>query len=221
MKNHMTRRMSTSGAVAAIALLAVLTSGCVRHTTRPANRPGTPQNYVDPGSPGPARGVGIDSQDVVSMTDRMCRDLLACPRLMNWATPPRIVIDERYFRNEGSARINRKMITDRLRVELNRNSGARLVFLGRHYSDMVEDERELEEAGVVSGGTQGTTQEAAGWDYRFAGRIATLDKIAPASGQTERYYQITFELVERGSGAIIWSNMYEFEKFDTLDTIYR
>jgi len=68
---------------------------------------------------------------------------------------------------------------------------------------------------------QGATQQAQGWDFRLGGRIATLDKVTPGSGLMERYHQITFELVERGSGAIIWSNMYEFEKFDRMDTIYR
>ncbi len=197
------------------------TAGCHRHTTRPDNQPGANQTYVDHTSPGPVPGVGIDSQDIVSMTDRMTRDLLATPELMNWPSPPRIVIDAKYFRNEGSSRVNRKMITDRLRVNLNRASNGKLRFLGRHYSDMVEDERALENDGVVTSGTMGDTPRAEGWDFRMGGRITTLDKVTPGSGRMERYHQITFELVERGSGAIIWSNLYEFEKFDEMDTIYR
>lgn len=205
---------------AGVALLTLASlTGCIR-TTRPANRPGAPQVYVDPSSPGPIQGVGIEANDVVSMTDRMARDLLATPEIVNWPRPPRIVIDSRYFRNEGSARINRNLITDRLRVNLNRAADGRLVFLGRHYSDMVEDERALEEEGVVSPGTQGSTRQAAGWDYRLGGRIATLDKVDPRSGEMDRYYQITFELVERGTGALVWSNLYEFEKFADQDVVY-
>jgi len=165
--------------------------------------------------------MGLESQDIVSMTDRMARDLLAAPQIMNWRTPPRVVMDAEYFHNESSDRINRNLITDRLRVELNRAAGGKLTFLGRHYSDMVEDERNLEQQGVVGGGTQGATAQAAGWDYRLGGRIASLDKVDPQSGQAERYYQITFELVERGSGTIVWSNMYELAKSSVADVVYR
>jgi hypothetical protein len=206
---------------AACFLAAALLAACTT-TTHPDNRPGAPQTYVDPGSPSQATqpGIGLESQDIVAMTDRMVRDMLATPQIVSHATPPRIVVDARYFHNEGSARINRNLVTDRLRVSLARSAGGKLTFLGRHYADMVEDERALEEDGVVSGGTQGETSQALGWDYRLGGRIATLDKVDPGSGVTERYYQITFELVERGSGAIVWSNQYELEKAAVADAVY-
>lgn len=175
----------------------------------------------DPKTKGSVVGVGIESQDVINVTDKMMRDILATPAIANHSTPPRVVIDSSYFRNASSSIINKDVFTDRLRVELTRAAKGKIVFLARHLAEMTEKEYALEDAGVVSEGTQGETKQALGYDYRMGGRIVSIDMADPKTGALSRYHQITFELVERGSGVIVWSGIYEFKKTSQDDIVYR
>jgi hypothetical protein len=202
-------------------IIFVFCTGCATYTTRLSNTPGRPTLYNDPGSVGPVAGLGVESQDIVSVTDRMVRDILACPTIAGRTTPPRVVIDATYFRNEGTQVINKNLITDLLRTELNRAANGKIIFLGRDYANMTEEERILEKEGVVTEGTQGPTKKVLGYDYRLVGRIATLDSVASKSGLTSRYHQITCELEERGTKVRIWSQTYQFKKSAQDDVIYR
>ena len=155
------------------------------------------------------------------MTDKMMRDMLANPTLAGRGTPPRVVLDSRYFRNESRSRLNVNLITDLLRTNLTRAANGRMIFLGREYAAMIENERALEQEGVVSNGTQGPTRQTLGWDYRMGGRISSLDSVDVRTGLTSRYHQITFEMVERGTGVIVWNGTYQFKKTAQDDIRYR
>lgn len=200
---------------------AVFLAGCTTYTTRVDNAPGRPTQYADPGTPGPMRGVGIESQDIVSMTDRMMRDILANPTLASRTPPARVIVDAEYFRNEGSSPINKNILTDRLRVNLNRAANERMIFVGRIYVEPVEKERELKDQGVVDQGTIPQAPATMGADYRLVGRITTLDSIDPSTGMTSRYHHITFEMVNLETAQIVWSGAYEFKKLAQNDIIYR
>lgn len=205
-----------------IVCLTSILVGCSTTSTRSDNRDrGRPTTYESPDTPGQVSGIGLESQDIVSMTDRMVRDILANPGIAARNVPPRIVVDSEYFRNESSSIINKNLLTDRLRVDLVRAANGRLSFLARHQADATEDERSLEEDGVVRGGTQGPTKLAMGYDYRLGGRIASVDMVDSKTGLKSRYHQITFELIERGSGQIIWANKYELKKTAMDDILYR
>ena len=190
------------------------------------NTPGQPTVYEDVGSPGKAQGIGIESQDIASMTDQMVRDMLATPVLADRKVSPRVIIDSEYFRNESSSRINKNMITDRLRVLLNRAAQGRMIFAGRHYADMVESERSLKREGEattssVDSGTIGLTKAALGGDFRLGGRITTLDAVNSYTGMASRTHQIIYEMVDLESGQIVWSGIYDFKKAAQDDVIYR
>ena len=179
----MTPRISLSLAiVGALALHAGVAQAQARGTV-----------YRDTQSPGQVRGIGTESQDILSMSDQMMRDMLTIPALMNAATPPRVIIDATYFRNESSEIIDKALITDRIRVSLNRAASGRVMFIGSEYADMVQMERELKDEGTIDTST----------------------------GVTSRYSQYTFELVDLEYGAIIWSNIYEFLKENQDHVVYR
>jgi len=203
-----------------LCLIGAVCAGCESQVRIDDSR-GRGTRKEDPGSPGVIAGVGIESQDIVSVTDRMMRDILAKPAMTKHSRPPRVVIDSSYFRNESSSIINKNLFTDRLRIELNRAANGRMVFLARHLADMTEKEYRLEEEEIVTEGTQGETKQALGYDYRLGGRIASLDMVDPRKGFLSRYHQITFELIERGSGVIVWSGIYELKKSAQDDIIYR
>lgn len=199
--------------------LSFLLLGCTP-STKMKSLSGLQTQYHDVGSSGPVKGVGIESQDIVSVTDIMLRDMLANPTLAGREIPPRVIIDDVYFRNESTTRINKKLITDRLRVQLNRAAMGRMVFVGRHYSQMVAKEREMKRDGAVDGGTIRKTKATAGADFRLGGTISSLD-MRTDSGVISRYHQIIFEMIDLEYGTIVWSNMYEFKKTGQDDVSYR
>lgn len=177
--------------------------------------------YAPPDRPGLVRGVGTDSQDIVSMTDQIMRDLMTVPKLMNTQVAPRVIIDDAAFHNESSEIIDKALITDRIRVNLNRASAGRIRFVGRQYADVVQQERDLKSSGRVDVGTSGRTAAMAGADYRLVGRIGTRDAIDPRTGMRSRYSMYTFELLDLEYGDIVWSNLYEFKKETQDNVVYR
>lgn len=166
-------------------------------------------------------GVGMESQDIVAMTDRMMRDILSNPSIAGRSTPPRVIIDSEYFVNDSSSRMNKNSITDRLRVELNRAAQGRIVFVARHFGSMVDREREAKRTGETDSGTLRVTKAKAGADFRLGGRITSLDAASKSSGTVSRYHQITFELVDLEYETIAWSGLYEFRKEAQDDVLYR
>ena len=176
----------------AVLALAGVVSACTT-THEVVNAPGRATTYHDPGTRGPVAGIGIESQDIIGMTDRMVRDMLAAPVLSARSEAPRVIVDAEYFYNEGASRLNKNSVTDRLRVNLNNAARGRMVFVGRHYADMVARERDLKRQGYVDTATTPAAKAQAGGDFRLGGRITSLDSRSPASGQMSRYNQITFE----------------------------
>ncbi len=195
--------------------------GCTTVTTRVNNAAGRPTLYEDPSTTGAVAGIGMESQDIVGMTDQMIRDMMSNPLLAGRSVAPRIILDSEYFRNEGATRINKNMITDRMRIGLNRAANGRMVFVGRHFSDMVAKERDLKRQGAVTTGTIGTAKAQAGADFRLGGRITSQDSVQTKTGLASRYQLITFEMVDLESGIIVWSGMYEFKKSAQDDIVYR
>lgn len=207
-----------SGATVILAM--IMATGCA--STGVNNTAGRATVYEDVRtSSSIVQGVGIESQDIVAMTDRMMRDMLSNQLLAGRAPAPRIIIDSQYFTNESSSRINKNMITDRLRIELQRAAQGRMVFIGREYSGMVEAERELKRTGVTDAGTIRSTRATAGADFRLAGRITSADAVDSSSGTASRYQQISFEMIDLEYGTVVWSGLYEFKKTAQDDIIYR
>lgn len=201
----------------------LLSTGCATapNTALVRNTAGAATIYNDVRESGPIQGVGIESQDIVSMTDAMMRDMLNTPALVTRATPPRIIVDEGEFRNESTSRLNKRIITERLKVLLNRNAGGKLVFVGRQYTGAIEAERAMKRDGVVDGGTIRTTNATAGGDFLLGGTIMSQDAIQQGSGLTSRTHTIIFEMVDLELGTIVWTGLYEFGKTAQDDVLYR
>jgi penicillin-binding protein activator len=202
----------------ATSALALLLSSCAM---QPPNSDGSVARDIDPSIRGPVSGTGIESQDIMSMTDQMLRDLVATPEVSKRETPPRIAMDATNFINESSQPINKNLILDRLRVGLNRASKGRIQFVSREHLKAVEQERQLKREGLTDVGTMGLTKATAGVDYRLTGRIASLDSRSGKSGMQQRYMQITFEMLDMENSTLVWSNQYEFARAGADDAVYR
>ena len=161
----------------------------------------------------------MESQDIVSMCDKMMRDMMANPLLVSSSDPRRVIVDSAYFSNESSNQINVNLLTDRLRTGLLQSANGRMIFVGRHYADMVEHERTLKQQGVVDGGTNTRTASPMGGDYRMGGRITSLDTYGAT--KDSRFTQVVFEMVDLQTGAIVWGGQYSFKKTAEPDVFYR
>ena len=214
----------TSGRVWFVAVSVALVAVGAAHAQRrdKSYDKGMKVQELDPSQRGPVSGVGIESQDIIGMTDRMVRDMLSNPQLAGRATAPRVIVDDQYFTNESSQRLNKRIITDRLRVNLNRASNGRMMFVGREFAAMIAQERELKREGVTDVGTTGLTKAQAGVDFRLTGRITSEDSAAQdGTGRIQRFNQITFEMVDLESGVIVWSNLYDFARVAADSVVYR
>ena len=196
----------------------VLLAGC--STQRPVEYAPAPTVYEDVSSPGRVHGVGLESQDIVAMTGIMVNDLLNTPAITSRERPPRIIVDSKYFENRSSNRIDKDIITSKIRTGLNRNSVGRMIFVGRENIGMVDEERKLKRSGGVDEGTIRKTKATLGADFRLVGKIMSLDGSSP-TGIKSRYNVINFEMYDLESGAIIWSNEYEFKKSSQEGIVYR
>lgn len=194
-------------------------AGCA--TTQFPYDKGVAAKSFDPTVRGPVSGVGIEAQDIISMTDEMMRDMLTSPALSARTKPPRVIIDDAAFRNESSQPINKKLIVNKLRVNLARAAEGRMRFVGREFADVVQKERTLKREGITDVGTTGLTKAQAGVDYRLTGTIATLDSSSRKSGLEQRYTQITFEMIDLESGELVWGNTYEISRAAADDVLYR
>ncbi|NOT20963.1 MAG: penicillin-binding protein activator LpoB [Sideroxydans sp.] len=199
-------------------LLPIAMSLLLAACSAPASKPVT---YQDVNSTGVVSGVGVESQDITSVTDVMVRDILATPEVVKRDKAARVILDEAHFQNESSQRINKNLLVDRLRINLQRAAKGKLQFVSRESAGMVAEERELKRQGMTDTGTIGLTKAQAGADYRLIGRINSLDSRSASTGAVERYTQITFELIDLENSLSIWSNIYEFKKGGQDDAIYR
>lgn len=199
-------------------VIVLVATGCVAPQPMPS---GAVPKQLDTNVAGPVSGIGIENQDIVAMTDQMMRDILASPVLASRPVAPRVVIDSKYFRNQGSQAINRDLITQRLSISLMRSSAGRITFVTRANVKMVQEERDLKEHGVVDAGTASAGADISGADYRLQGAISTLDSRSARTGLMQRFNQISFELVDLQTGQIVWGNIYEFARSAADDVVYR
>lgn len=206
-----------------LAFLLTLTASLAACQTNPPlqNATGVSSMDVDPSRKGPVSGVGVESQDILAMTDQMMRDMLVEQIFADTGKRPRVIIDSQYFVNESSQAINKNLITQRLMVNLNRAARTRMQFVNRQNTAMIEQERALKRAGTTDTGTTGLTKAQLGADYRLSGKIGSLDSRNTRTGMIQRYTQIAFEMTDLESGEIVWAGIYEFARAAADDVIYR
>jgi len=204
-----------------VGLLVVSFLGCQNYkTVRVKGQDGNPSVYIDPGTSGPNKGVGIESQDIISMTDRIVRDILNQPSIFKGQKPPKVIVDAKYFRNESISVINKNIITDMLRNHLVRSARGRILFLGREYVKMLENQ----DGGEGVGGkvdVMGGVKKVFEWDYRMGGRITSIHSTNPKTGMRSTFYHFSLELVSAKDGVIVWSGSYDLKKVSREDIIYR
>ncbi len=202
--------------LAGVCATAAFFAGC---ETAPGvkNPSGVPVTEMRPDERGFVAGTGVESQDLVTVTDKMARSILGIPEISRAQTKPQIVLEP--VVNNTRFPINKDMFLTRIRVELNKNAIGRVSFLDREIMKTLERERALKQSGQVTASADPGVVEFRGADYFLTGK---LEGLATRTSQgTGDYILYSFRLTNSRTSEIVWEDSYEIKKQGLEDAAYR
>jgi PBP1b-binding outer membrane lipoprotein LpoB len=202
--------------LAGVTASAALFTGC--ETTQGVRNPtGVPVTEMRPDERGFVAGTGVESQDLVTVTDKMARSIVGIPQIARTTVKPVIVIDP--VENATRFPINKDLFTDRIRIELNKHAIDRVTFLARDRMKALERERDLKRAGQVTASADPNVVEFKGADYFLTGKLGGLT--TRTSQGTGDYILYSFQLISARTSEIVWEDSYEIKKQGLEDAAYR
>jgi len=190
-------------------------TGCASSGVR--NPSGTPVTELKADEAGTVRGTGVESQDLVAVTDKMARSILNVKQIANAQNPPLIVLDP--VRNETRFPINKDIFLSRISGQLISKAQGKVQFLARDRWETLQKERELKRQGQVTASSDPTVQEFKGADYFLTGKLQGLTVKAAAG--TSDYILYSFELIDARTTVIVWADQAEIKKQGLEDAAYR
>lgn len=201
-----------------LSILAMLImAGCTASTARKAPPPTV--GYVDHTSNKNSMTTGIESQDISALTDKMVRSILNNRALNSNETPPIVIVDSKYIRNQSSSRIDKSIITSIIFDDLMNSGGGKIMVMDESDLQMVREARKVKRSGEFTS-NMGLTKQMYYGDYRITGRITSHDT-ANATGRAARYHMIHLRIVDLETGMPVWSGRHEFKKSSQTDILYR
>lgn len=201
-------------ALASVAAPAVFLTGCATGVENPS---GVPVTEMKADERGFVAGTGIESQDLVVVTDKMARGVLAIPEIANAKTTPRVVLEP--VVNETRFPISKDIFLTRIRTQLNEKAMGRVRFLDREMMKTLERERDLKRNGQVTASADPSVVEFRGADYFLTGKLQGLTT-KTAQG-TSDYVLYSFRLTDARTSEIVWESSAEIKKQGGDDAAYR
>jgi hypothetical protein len=125
-------------AVTALGLGAVLLTGCATSGVRNPSATGVTEMRGD--EKGFVGGTGVESQDLIRVSDKIARGILGAPQIANAATPPVVVLDP--VLNETRFPINKNIFLDRIQAQLISKAAGKVTFLARERMETLQRERD-------------------------------------------------------------------------------
>ncbi|MCS1409104.1 MAG: hypothetical protein M2R45_02283 [Verrucomicrobia subdivision 3 bacterium] len=218
----------------------VLAVGCASPGGR--NPSGVPVTEMRADERGFVTGTGIESQDLVTVTDQMARSILATPEIRQFGRVPRVTLDP--VINETRFPINKDIFLTRIRTELNRKARGHVRFLARERlatlqmeheqkravgvgrprvvwrrSAALQAEREQKRAGTFTSSSDPNLQEFKGADFLLTGKLQGLTT-RTAAGVSD-YVLYSFQLIDARTTEILWEDAAEIKKQGLEDAAYR
>ena len=193
----------------------VLFSGCASSGVK--NPSGVGVTHYNADEQGFVAGTGIESQDIVAVTDKMARSILAIPQIANAATPPVIVLDA--VDNQTRFPINKDLFLTRIRAQLVSKTQGKVQFLARESLNTLLRERDNKRTGAYTASADPNVQEFKGADFFLKGTLQG-QSTRTARG-TSDYILYDFHLVDARTMAIVWEDMAELKKQGQEDAAYR
>ncbi len=188
--------------------------GC---TTGVRNPSGVPVTQINADERGFVAGTGIESQDLVAVTDKMARSILSVKEISQATIPPRIVLKP--VENKTRFPINKDIFLTRIRSELNSKAQGRVRFLAREQMAALQNERELKQTGQVTSNSNPNVQEFKGADFFLTGTLEGMT--TRGTSGTSDYILYNFQLIDARTSEIVWENSAEIKKQGLEDAAYR
>ena len=208
------KKRTLAGLLGPSVLVAIFT-GCASSGVKNPSGIGVTEMRAD--EKGFVAGTGVESQDLVAVTDKMARSILDTPQVRNAPSPPVVVLDP--VMNETRFPINKDMFLTRIQVLLNSKCEKKVQFLARDRLAALERERDLKRAGQVTSGSDPNVVEFKGGDFLLTGKLQSLT--TRNSRGISDYVLYSFELVDARTSAIVWQDFAEIKKQGLEDAAYR
>ena len=201
-------------ALATVAAPAVFLTGCATGVENPS---GVPVTEMAADERGFVAGTGIESQDLVAVTDKMARGVLGIPEIANAKSTPRVVLEP--VVNDTRFPISKDIFLTRIRTQLNEKAMGRVRFLDREMMKTLERERDLKRNGQVTASADPSVVEFRGADYFLTGKLQGLTT-KTAQG-TSDYVLYSFRLTDARTSEIVCESSAEIKKQGREDAAYR
>jgi penicillin-binding protein activator len=195
--------------------IAALIAGCASSGVR--NPSGIRVTQMNADERGFVAGTGVESQDMVMVTDKMARSILSIPEIAFAPKPPVVVLDP--VMNNTRFPINKDIFLSRIRVALNSNARGKVQFVARDRMAALERERDMKQAGLLTTASDPNVVEFRGADYFLTGKLEGMTTRTSA-GMSD-YVLYTFELINARTSEIVWEDMAEIKKQGLEDAVYR
>src|SRR5258708_2947553 len=196
-------KLLTSYSSLAVLALGGLLVGCASSGVR--NPSGVGATQMRPDEQGFVAGTGVESQDIVAVTDKMVRSIVGIPQIAQAQGTPRIVLDP--VKNNTRFPINKDIFLTRIRAELNKKATGKGLFLGRDRMETLENERNLKQSGQVTANADPRVVEFKGADFFLTGSLEGQGSRTGAG--TSDYILYAFQLIDARTSDIIWEDSAE------------
>jgi PBP1b-binding outer membrane lipoprotein LpoB len=198
-----------------LAAASVVLSGCASYGVRNPSGVGVTEMRAD--ERGFVAGTGIESQDIVTVADRMAREILATPEIANAKGVPRIVLLP--VKNETRFPINKDIFLEKIMALLNEKSSGKVRFLARDRIADLEREREMKQSGLVTSSTDPHVNQFKGADFMLTGKL--MGTTTRTSQGTSDYVLYSFTLIDPNTSDIVCQKSHEIKKQGLEDAAYR
>lgn len=193
----------------------LLLTGCA--STGVKNPSGVPVTEMKADERGFVAGTGIESQDIVTVADKMARAMLSVPQIANAKGVPRIVLLP--VKNETRFPINKDIFLEEIMANLNEKATGKMLFLARERMADLERERELKRSGQVTSTTDPNVNQFKGADFMLTGKL--LGETHRTAAGTSDYVLYSFQLIDPNTSDIIWQGSHRIKKQGLEDASYR
>jgi penicillin-binding protein activator len=181
------------------------------------NPAGVPVTEMRPDERGFVAGTGIESQDLVTVTDKMARSILGIPEIARANVRPFVVLEP--VVNNTRFPINKDIFLTRIRTQLNSKAAGRVSFLDREMMKTLERERALKQSGQVTASSDPNVVEFRGADFFLTGKLDGMT--TRTSAGTSDYVLYSFRLTNARTSEIVWEDTAEVKKQGLEDAAYR
>ena len=198
-----------------IVLVAALICGCASSGVKNPSGVGVTQLRAD--EQGFVAGTGVESQDLVGVSDKMARSILGTPQIANAQQTPRVALLP--VENATRFPINKEVFLDRMRAQLNTRAMGKVIFLAREQMAALQQERQMKQTGEVTSSSEPKVVEFKGADFFLTGKLSGLS--TRTSTGVSDYILYTFQLIDARTSDIVWEDSAEIKKQGLEDAAYR